>query len=101
LTNLGNDRVPICLLILFLSSEIQLSQSGDRLIISVPSTGDSFTALWQYYNNGVGYGVNEIQFADGAVWNRSAINDALSTFTFNGSSTNSTLIGNTYRMSPF
>jgi hemolysin type calcium binding protein len=80
-----------------LPSEVQLTQSGNQLIVSVPSTGDSFTALWQFYNGGSSvYGLNNIEFADGTNWNRSNISDAVSTFTWTGSATNPTLTGNDY-----
>ena len=35
-----------------LPSEVQLTRSGNELIVSLPSTGDSVTVLWQFYNAG-------------------------------------------------
>jgi Ca2+-binding RTX toxin-like protein len=83
-------------LVNILPSEVQLTRSGNQLIVSVPSTGDSVTALWQFWNGSTDYGINAIKFADGTTWNRSAITDATSTFTWTGSSANPTLVGNTY-----
>ena len=54
-----------------LPSQVQLTQSANALIVSVPSTGDTFTALWQFYNGGSSvYGLNTIEFADGTTWDR-------------------------------
>jgi hypothetical protein len=51
-----------------LPSEVQLTRSGNELIVSVPSTGDSVTALWQFSSGGSSvYGINNIEFADGTV----------------------------------
>src|SRR5262249_2374308 len=57
-----------------LPSEIQLTRTDTRLIISVPSTGDSVTVQYQFYDGGSSvYGINNIKFADGTVWNRAMI----------------------------
>jgi Ca2+-binding RTX toxin-like protein len=57
-----------------LPSEVRLSRSGNQLIVEVPSTGDSFTALWQFYTNGTSvFGINNIKFADGTIWDRATI----------------------------
>jgi hypothetical protein len=96
-TGSGYQRNDTLDLIGILPSEVQLSRSGNQLVVSVPSTGDTVTALWQFYNGGSSvYGINNITFTDGTVWNRSAISDATSTFTWAGTSTNATLVGNNY-----
>jgi Ca2+-binding RTX toxin-like protein len=57
-----------------LPSEVQLSRSGDQMIVKVPATGDSVTVLYQFYNGGSSvYGINYIKFADGTIWNRTTI----------------------------
>ncbi|KJC54174.1 hypothetical protein UP10_40630 [Bradyrhizobium sp. LTSPM299] len=57
-----------------LPSEVQLGQLGSRLTVSVPSTGDSVTVLYQFYDSGSSvYGINYIKFADGTVWDRATI----------------------------
>ncbi|MGY3590313.1 Ca2+-binding RTX toxin-like protein [Bradyrhizobium sp. USDA 4341] len=58
-----------------LPSEVQLSRSGDQMIVKVPATGDSVTVLYQFYNGGSSvYGINYIKFADGTIWDRTMIN---------------------------
>jgi hypothetical protein len=79
------------------ASEVQFSRSGDALLLSVPSTGDAITVNYQFWGDGSQIqGVTNIKFADDTTWNRSEISDAVSTFTWTGSSTNSTLTGNDY-----
>ena len=57
-----------------LSSEVQFTRSGDKLIVSVPATGDTFTVNYQFYNGGTSvYGINTVAFADGTVWDRATI----------------------------
>ncbi|WP_398482627.1 calcium-binding protein [Tardiphaga sp.] len=57
--------------------DVSLTRSGDKLIISVPATGDSFTVNSQFYNGGTSvYGINQIAFADGSTWDRAAISSA-------------------------
>ncbi|WP_342722668.1 calcium-binding protein [Bradyrhizobium sp. B097] len=58
-----------------LPSEVQLSRSGDQMIVKVPATGDSVTVLYQFFNGGSSvYGINYIRFADGTIWDRTKIN---------------------------
>jgi hypothetical protein len=79
------------------SSEVQFSRSGNALLLSVPSTGDSITVNFQFWGDGSQIqGVTNVKFADGTIWNRSAISDAVSTFTWTGSAANPTLTGNDY-----
>jgi Ca2+-binding RTX toxin-like protein len=57
-----------------LPSDVVLTHSGDQMIISVPSTGDTFTVKYQFFAGGSSvYGINNIKFADGTVWNRATI----------------------------
>jgi Haemolysin-type calcium binding protein related domain len=80
-----------------LPSEVQLARTDYKLIVSVPSTGDSVTVLWQFYNGGGSvYGINNVKFADGTVWDRSAIANSVQTFTWTGSAANPILNGNNY-----
>ncbi|WP_084462338.1 calcium-binding protein [Bradyrhizobium sp. WSM1417] len=67
----GYLRADILDLTDILPSEVLLTRSGNQLILGVPSTGDSFTALAQF--NGDSYGLGSIRFADGTVWDRTAI----------------------------
>ena len=75
------------------SSEVQFSRSGDALLLSVRSTGDAITVNFQFWGD---QGVTNVKFADGTIWNRSAISNAVSTFTWTGNSSNPTLTGNDY-----
>jgi hypothetical protein len=73
-TSSGYQRNDTLELIDILPSEVELTRSGNQLIVSVPSTGDTFTALWQFYNGGSSvYGINHIKFVDGTIWNRATI----------------------------
>ncbi|QOZ75368.1 hypothetical protein XH83_07890 [Bradyrhizobium sp. CCBAU 53351] len=67
----GYVRADVLDLTDILPSEVQLTRSGNQLVVSVPSTGDSFTVLLQF--NGNSYGLGSIHFADGTIWDRTAI----------------------------
>jgi hypothetical protein len=70
----GYQRNDTLYLTNILPSEIQLTRTDAELIVSVPSTGDSVTVQYQFYNGGSSvYGVNNIKFADGTVWDRATI----------------------------
>jgi Ca2+-binding RTX toxin-like protein len=57
-----------------LPSDVLLSRSGNQLVVTVPSTGDTVTVLWQFYDGGTSvYGINNIKFADGTTWDRATI----------------------------
>jgi len=85
-----------------LSPDVQFTRSGDKLIVSVLATGDTFTVNDQFYNGGTSvYGINTIAFADGTRWDRSSILDATSAFTWSGSVANATLTGNDYGVNLF
>jgi Ca2+-binding RTX toxin-like protein len=51
--------------------EVSLNQSGYTLTVQVDSTGDSFTADDQFIGGNMG--LNQIDFADGTVWDRTEI----------------------------
>ncbi|MCK1331317.1 hypothetical protein IVB57_23620 [Bradyrhizobium sp. CW9] len=67
----GYVRADVLDLTDILPSEVQLTRSGNQLIVSVPSTADSFTVPLQF--NGNSYGLGSIKFADGTIWDRTAI----------------------------
>ncbi|MDF0585064.1 calcium-binding protein, partial [Bradyrhizobium yuanmingense] len=67
----GYVRADVLDLTDILPSEVQLTRSGNQLIVSVPSTGDNFTVLLQFSGNS--YGLGSIKFADGTIWDRTAI----------------------------
>jgi len=69
----GYQRSDVLDLTGLLPSNVALSRSGNQLIIKVLATGETFTALWQFYGDGVSFGVGSIKFADGTVWDRTAI----------------------------
>lgn len=49
--------------------------SGDKLTITVNSTGDTFTALWQFNGYDEQAGLDQIHFADGTLWSRADISN--------------------------
>jgi Ca2+-binding RTX toxin-like protein len=62
------------------SDDVSLSRdadpNSDALTFTVDSTGDSFRADWQFYGDQPGsapQGIEEIEFADGVVWDRNEI----------------------------
>jgi hypothetical protein len=80
--------------------DVQFSRSGYAMTMSVPSTGDSFKVDYQFWTDGL-QGLSQVQFANGTVWDRSNLSDAVSTFTWAGSSGNPTLTGNDYGANVF
>jgi Ca2+-binding RTX toxin-like protein len=56
------------------SSDVTFSRSGNELQIKINSTGETLHAPDQFSD--VGYGLDQVQFADGSVWNRAQITDA-------------------------
>ncbi len=104
LTNPGSgyNRNDTLRLVNINSYEVSLTRSGDALLISVPTTGDSFKVNYQFWGDGSQIqGLTTINFADGTVWNRSAIADAVKTFTWVGSATSGVLTGNDYGLNVF
>jgi Ca2+-binding RTX toxin-like protein len=114
----GFDREDTLKLVDALPSDVSLVRSGNALLVSIPSTGDSINLLWQFWGDtrpGQNQGVSNIVFADGTVWTRDQIrsfalgstgNDTLTgtsgNDTFFGSSGSDTMIGgggyDTYRI---
>jgi Ca2+-binding RTX toxin-like protein len=79
------------------ASDVMLSRSGDALLLTVVPTGDTFKVNYQFWGDGTQIqGLSNIQFVDGSIWSRSAIADSVKTFTWTGSATNATLVGNDY-----
>jgi Ca2+-binding RTX toxin-like protein len=78
------------------ASDLTISRVGGDLLIGVNSTGQTLKIANQFYSQTEHWGLEKFQFADGSSWNLQAINDAASTFTWTGSSTNPTLTGNDY-----
>uniref|UniRef100_UPI00291651FB calcium-binding protein n=1 Tax=unclassified Bradyrhizobium TaxID=2631580 RepID=UPI00291651FB len=99
LTNPGSgyNRNDTLVLTDLLASDVQFTRNGNALVMTVPSTGDSFTTNFQFWGDGSQIqGLTHIQFADGSIWDRSAIADSVQTFTWTGSAANGTLNGNNY-----
>jgi hypothetical protein len=79
------------------ASDVQFSRNGYALVVTVPSTGESFTTSFQFWGDGSQIqGLTHIQFADGTIWDRSAIADSVQTFTWAGSPASAALNGNNY-----
>jgi hypothetical protein len=58
------------------STDVTITRNGDAAEILVNSTGDTFTADWQFFGDepgGVSQGLGQIQFADGVTWDRADI----------------------------
>ncbi|MCY6379413.1 calcium-binding protein [Hoeflea prorocentri] len=83
------------------SDGVMLSKStdGDDLIVKVIATGETITALDSFETGfSAGKGLDQIEFADGTVWNRQAIlywSGQGSVF-FEGTSGNDTIIGSRF-----
>ncbi|WP_420970809.1 calcium-binding protein [Bradyrhizobium sp. B120] len=55
-------------------SDIRLTRNGEVLTLAVLSTGDTFTARYQFWGDGSQIlGLSHIQFADGTIWDRATI----------------------------
>ncbi|MDP2880435.1 MAG: calcium-binding protein, partial [Azonexus sp.] len=56
------------------NSDVQVSRSGDNLVLSINGTADNLTVSSYFNSDAAGYyKVEEIRFADGTVWNVDAI----------------------------
>ncbi|WP_316158348.1 MULTISPECIES: calcium-binding protein [unclassified Bradyrhizobium] len=101
-TGSGYQRSDQLELVDLLPSDVVLSRSGNQLIVSVLSTGDTFTALWQFYNGGSSvYGLSSIKFADGTVWDVAAIAEAANRTTIDAwGATRVVQINNNYALVP-
>lgn len=74
-----------------LKDDLQISQSGDHLLVSIISTGEVITVLKQFENGNFGKGVELIVLADGSEIVISHGNNA--TATYFGTEASETLIG--------
>ncbi|BCM88038.1 hypothetical protein mvi_64990 (plasmid) [Methylobacterium indicum] len=72
--------------------EVTLSRSGDALTVAIAGTSDAITAAYQFWGDGKQQGVGSIQFADGTVWDRTAI---AANVVMMGTAGNDTLTGST------
>lgn len=92
-TGAGYDRTDKLLLTDIDPSEVGVMRSGDKLTILILGTEDSVTSTYQYWgltHDNREYGIATIQFADGTVWDRVAINARLGQY---GTAGNNSLIG--------
>ncbi|MCT4501802.1 hypothetical protein N0U25_28815, partial [Pseudomonas sivasensis] len=55
-------------------SDVQVSRNGDVMTLRVLSSGDTFVVNFQFWGDGSQIkGLTHIQFADGTIWDRTAI----------------------------
>lgn len=61
-----------------LDDDVQLTRSGDALVLTISSTGAAVTVQSQFLGDGSGelHGIGTIEFADGSTWTRGQIRDA-------------------------
>jgi hypothetical protein len=78
------------------ASDVTLSRAGVDLSIGINGTGQAITVAYQFYSQTANWGIEKIQFANGTSLDLAAINDATSTFTWVGTSTNAIMVGNNY-----
>ncbi|MCV6577008.1 MAG: AHH domain-containing protein, partial [Cohaesibacter sp.] len=57
------------------AADIELSRDGEHLKIKIKATGEILTIDEQFYSDSRYYGLEEIQFADGDIWDRNKIKD--------------------------
>jgi Ca2+-binding RTX toxin-like protein len=74
-------------------SGVMLTRSGVHLLVDIMATGQRITIDEQYWSATANWGIEQIQFADGAVWDRAymAANAA-----FRGTAGNDTLNGSSW-----
>jgi Ca2+-binding RTX toxin-like protein len=70
------------------------SSDGNHLVLKIGSNGDRIQI--DNFLSSTYAGIKQVQFADGTVWSHQQLSDAVKTFTWTGSSTNATLVGNDY-----
>ena len=58
------------------ASDVFLTRSGVHSILTVKETGETITLDEQFYSATANWGIEKIQFADGTVWDRAAIQSA-------------------------
>ncbi|MEM9331643.1 MAG: calcium-binding protein, partial [Pseudomonadota bacterium] len=66
------------------ANKVFLSQSGDDLVITDITTGETITGILNLVRTGNGEGIEEIEFADGEIWTKSDIFDQLINVDANG-----------------
>ncbi|WP_114835896.1 calcium-binding protein [Agrobacterium tumefaciens] len=95
----SNVEIDTLRLIDLVSSDIEFSRSNDTLLLKVIETGHTITVDWQFYSATANWGIDKIEFADGAVWDRAQIKDAAwirgttGSDTLTGTSGNDTVFG--------
>lgn len=77
-----------------LSTDVVLARSGNNLTIRVISSGEVITVLSRFTSTTSGAGLEEIHFADGAIW---TLQDILARTRLEGTSAAETLTGVAYR----
>ena len=76
------------------STDVSLARSGNNLTIRVTSTGEVISVLARFTSTTSGAGIEEISFADGAIW---TLQDILARTRLEGTSAAETLTGIAYR----
>ena len=76
------------------STDVSLARVGNNLTIRVTSTGEVITVLARFTSTTSGAGIEEISFADGAVW---TLQDILARTRLEGTTAAETLTGVAYR----
>ncbi len=72
-------------------ADVELTKNGVHAYLKVVSTGDVITLDDQFWSATENWGIEEIRFADGTLWDRAKINDLTSVT--RGTSGNDTLSG--------
>ncbi|TCM07353.1 calcium-binding protein [Sphingomonas sp. PP-CC-3G-468] len=72
----GYHRDDVLVLEGLLPDDVSVQRDGDAAIIKITATGETFRAKWQFWGGGQDFGIGSIEFADGTIWNRSAIRNA-------------------------
>nr|WP_321484463.1 calcium-binding protein [uncultured Cohaesibacter sp.] len=75
------------------ADDVELTYSGKDLLISIKSSGEAITIYEQFYSTSSFYGIEQIEFADGTIWDRATIRDEA--FTIRGDDEANDLIGAT------
>ena len=74
---------------------VSRSENGNDIILTIGTNGDKIQ-IDRMLSVPDYAGIRQLQFADGTIWSRAEIQDAATTFTWTGSSTNSVLTGNDF-----
>ncbi|MCZ7929171.1 calcium-binding protein [Agrobacterium pusense] len=73
----SNSEIDTLQLVDLNPADVEFSRSGDSLLVKVLSTGETITVEWQFYSTSSNWGIDRIEFANGTVWNRDQIKDAI------------------------